>query len=45
MASVSSIFKDVANLSEDEIEELFNGIGEMISLKSFSKSVHADSRE
>lgn len=45
MASVSSIFKDVANLNENQIEELFNNIGELISLKSFSKSVHTDSRE
>jgi transposase-like protein len=45
MPSTKSIFKDIKSLSDNEIEELFNHIGELISYKSLTKSIHSDSRE
>jgi transposase-like protein len=45
MPSTTSIFKDVKSLNDNEIEELFNHISELISSKSLSKSIHSDSRE
>ena len=45
MPSTKSIFKDVKSLSDNEIEELFNHISELISFKSLTKSIHSDSRE
>ncbi len=45
MSSTKSIFKDIKSLSDNEIEELFNHIGELISFKSLTKSIHSDSRE
>lgn len=45
MPSVYSIFKDIKSFNDDEIEELFNSIGEILSLKSMIKSLYNDSRE
>lgn len=45
MPSVHSLFKDIKSLSDKEIEELFNSIGEILSLKSMTKSIYSDSRE
>lgn len=45
MPSIQSIFRDAKSLSDRDIQELFNNIGEIISLKSMTKSIHSDSRE
>ncbi|MDA3847749.1 MAG: hypothetical protein PF505_14615 [Vallitaleaceae bacterium] len=45
MPSRKSIFKDIKSLSDNEIEELFNHKSELISFKSFTKSIHSESRE
>lgn len=45
MPSTKSILKDVKSLNDNEIEELFNHISELISFKSMTKSIHSDSRE
>ena len=45
MPSTKSIFKDIKLLSDNEIEDLFNHIGELISFKSLTKSIYNDSRE
>jgi transposase-like protein len=45
MPLTKSIFKDIKSLSDNEIEELFNHISELISFKSFTKSIHSESRE
>lgn len=42
MPSTMSIFKDVKSLSDNEIEELFNHISELISFKSLTKSIHSN---
>jgi len=45
MPTLQSVFKDAKSLSERDMQELFNILGESISLKSMTKSVHSDSRE
>jgi transposase-like protein len=45
MPSVQSLFKDIKSLSDRDIQELFNNIGEIISFKSMTKSIYSDSRE
>ena len=45
MPTLQSIFKDAKSLSDREIQELFNNLGVLISLKAMTKSIHSDSRE
>jgi len=45
MPSIQSLMKDAKTLSNSEIEILFSNIGELLSLKSISNSIHSDSRE
>jgi len=45
MPSLHSIFTDIKTLTDRETEELFNSIGELISFKSITNSIHTDSRE
>ena len=45
MPSIHSIFKDIKALTDSEIEELFNNIGEIISLRAMTSSLYSDSRE
>lgn len=45
MPSIHSIFADVKTLTDRETEELFNNLGELISFKSLTNSIHTDSRE
>lgn len=45
MPSVHSIFKDIKALTDSEIEELFNTIGEIISFRTMTNSLYNDSRE
>lgn len=45
MPSVHSIFKDIKTLTDSQIEELFNNIGKILSLKSMTKSLYSDNRE
>jgi len=45
MPSILAIFKDIKALTDNEIEELFNNIGEIISLRAMTNSLYNDSRE
>lgn len=45
MPSIHSIFTDIKTLTDRETEELFNALGELISFKSITNSIHTDSRE
>ncbi|MBM7561153.1 IS1595 family transposase [Fusibacter tunisiensis] len=45
MPSIHSIFRDIKALTDSQIEELFNTIGEIISLRTMTGSLYNDSRE
>ena len=45
MPSIQSIFMDIKALTDSQIEELFNNIGEIISLRAMTSSLYNDSRE
>ena len=45
MPSVHSIFKDIKSLTDSQIEELFNNIGEIISVRAMTNSFYSDRRE
>lgn len=45
MPSVHPIFKDIKSLTDSRIEELFNNICEIISVRAMMNSLYSDSRE
>lgn len=45
MPSVHPIFKDIKWLTDSRIEELFNNIGEIISVRGMMNSLYSDRRE
>ncbi|MCT4563387.1 MAG: hypothetical protein N4A68_03530 [Maledivibacter sp.] len=45
MPSIHVIFKDIKTLTDSEIEELFNNIGEIISSRAMTNSLYNVSLE
>lgn len=45
MPTINSIIKDAKTLTNSDIEELFDNIGELVPLKSIGSMIHSDCRE
>jgi transposase-like protein len=45
MATLNSIFKDIKTLSDNDIQTLFDNMGELLSIKSIANSIYNDGRE